>query len=42
MYCVYKILYFNTVSISFNTVDEKEMCTDFIIILGIKDLRTFP
>ena len=42
MHCVYKILSLNTLSIRFHIEEEEEMCTDFLILLGIKDLRTFP
>ena len=39
MHCVYKILDLNTVSIRLNNGEEEEMCEDFLIVLGIKDLR---
>ena len=42
MRCVYRIIYLNTLSIRFNNDAKEEMCTDFIILLGINDLRTFP
>ena len=42
MCCVYKILYLITLSIRFNNEGKEEMFTDFLILLGINDLRTFP
>ena len=42
MRCVYKILYFNTLSISFNNEEKVEMCMDIIMLLGINDLMTLP
>ena len=42
MCCVYKILYFTTLSIRFNNEEKEEIGTDFLILLGINDLRTFP
>ena len=41
MRCVYNIIYLNTLSIRFNNEEKEKMCTDFIILLGINDLRTF-
>ena len=38
---VYKILYLNTLSIRFNNEEGEEMCKDFLILLGIKKLRTY-
>ena len=38
--CVeYTIFYLNTFYIKFNKEEEKEMCTDFFIILGIKQIK---
>ena len=42
MCCVYKILYLNTLSIRFNNEEKEEMCSDFLILLGINHLGTFP
>ena len=42
MYCVNKIIYLNTLSSWFNNEEKEEKCTDFLILLGINDLRTFP
>ena len=42
MQCVYKIPYLSTLSIRFINVEKEEMCTNFPILLGINDLRTFP
>jgi hypothetical protein len=40
--CLYKILYLKTLSIRFINEEKEEMCTDFLILLGINYLRTFP
>ena len=40
MRCVYKII--SPLSIRVNTEEEEEMCMDFLILLGINDLKTFP
>ena len=42
MPCIYEILYLNTLSIRFNNEEKEEMCMDFLILLGINDLKTFP
>ena len=42
MRCVHKIIYLNTLSIRFNNKEKEKMCMDFIILLGINDLGTFP
>ena len=42
MRCVYKILYFNTLSIRFNNEEKEEMCMDFLMVLGINDLMKLP
>ena len=42
MCCVYKILYLNTLLNRFNNEEKEEMCTDFLILKRIDDLRTFP
>ena len=38
---VYKILYLNNFSISFNNEEGEKMFTDFLILLGIKNLGTY-
>ena len=43
--CVVYIIFFfylNTLSIRFSNEEKEEMCTDFLIGFGIKNLRTFP
>ena len=40
MRCVYKILYFNTLSNRFNNEEKEEMCMDFPMSLGINDFMT--
>ena len=42
MCCVYDFFYLNTLSNRFNNEEKEEMCSDFLILLGINDLRTFP
>ena len=42
MCCVNKFIYLYTLAIRFNNEEKEEMCTDFLILLGINDLRTFP
>ena len=42
MRCVHKIQYLNTLSIGFKTEEKEEICVDFLISLGINDLKTFP
>ena len=42
MCCVYKILYLNTLSNRFYDEEKEEMYMDFLILLGINDLETFP
>ena len=42
MCCVYKIPYLNTLSNRFYNKEKEEICTDFLILLGINDLRKFP
>ena len=42
MCCVYKIPYLNTLSNRFYNEEKEEICTDFLILLGINDLRKFP
>ena len=42
MRCVYKIIYLKTLLIRFNNEEKVNICMDFIILLGINDLRTFP
>ena len=37
-----KFFFLNMLLIRFDNEEEEEMCTDFLILLGIKDLRTFP
>ena len=39
---VYKIPDLNTLSIRLNNEEKEEMCMDFLILLGINNLRTFP
>ena len=36
-----KIIHLNTLSIRLNNEEEEEMCKDFLILLVIKNLRTF-
>ena len=42
MCCVYNFSYLNTLSTRFNNEEREEMFSDFLILLGINDLRTFP
>ena len=42
MCCVYKIPYLNTLSNRFYNEEKEEICMDFLILLGINDLRKFP
>ena len=42
MCCVNIFSYLNTLSNRFNNEKEEEMCSDFLILLGINDLGTFP
>ena len=39
--CIY-FSYFNTLSNRFNIEEKEEMYLDFLILLGINNLRTFP
>ena len=38
---MYKIDFLNTLSVRFNNEEIEEICTDFLVLLGINDLRTF-
>ena len=42
MCCVYTFSYFDALSNRFNNEEKEEMCQDFLFLLGIIDLRTFP
>ena len=43
MCCVYNFYFYsNTLSIRFISEEKEQMCTDFLIGFGIKNLGTFP
>ena len=42
MCCVNKFIYLYTLAIRFHNEEKEEMCRDFLILLGINDLRKFP